>query len=51
MHTHTPAHSHVQALIDFFGTLSAEWALECLRVLLDTNMQQNLQIVVNVAKE
>ncbi|PSC73488.1 clathrin heavy chain [Micractinium conductrix] len=40
-----------QALVEYFGTLSAEWALECLKVLLETNMQQNLQIVVNVAKE
>jgi clathrin heavy chain len=39
------------ALIEFFGTLSAEWALECLRVLLESNQQQNLQLVVNVAKE
>lgn len=30
---------------------AAEWALDCLKVLLETNMQQNLQIVVNVAKE
>lgn len=40
-----------QALTEYFGTLSAEWALECLKVLLETNMQQNLQIVVNIAKE
>lgn len=40
-----------QALIEYFGTLSAEWAVECLKVLLETNMQQNLQIVVSVAKE
>ena len=39
------------ALVEFFGTLSAEWALECLRVLLESNPQQNLQAVVNVAKE
>jgi clathrin heavy chain len=39
------------ALVEFFGTLSAEWALECLKVLLDSNMAQNLQVVVNVAKE
>lgn len=39
------------ALVEFFGTLSAEWALECMRVLLDSNPTQNLQIVVNVAKE
>jgi len=38
-------------LIEFFGTLSAEWALECLQVLLESNMQQNLGIVVDVAKE
>lgn len=30
---------------------AAEWALDCLKVLLETNIQQNLQIVVNVAKE
>eukprot|EP00882_Tetradesmus_deserticola_P015388 GHRQ01016395.1.p1 GENE.GHRQ01016395.1~~GHRQ01016395.1.p1 ORF type:complete len:129 (-),score=24.13 GHRQ01016395.1:304-690(-) len=29
----------VQALTEFFGTLSAEWALECLKELLLTNMQ------------
>lgn len=28
-----------QALTEFFGTLSAEWALECLKELLLTNMQ------------
>lgn len=39
------------ALTEFFGTLSAEWALECLKVLLESNMQQNLSIVVDVAKE
>lgn len=40
-----------QQLVEYFGTLSANWALECLRELLTTNMQQNLQIVVQVAKE
>lgn len=46
------AHSHpLQALVEFFGTLSAEWALECLKELLVTNPQQNLQVVVNIAKE
>ncbi|WPT18138.1 Clathrin heavy chain 1 [Picochlorum sp. SENEW3] len=39
------------ALTEFFGTLSAEWALECLKILLESNMQQNLSIVVDVAKE
>ena len=38
-------------LTEFFGTLSAEWALECLKVLLESNMEQNLPIVVDVAKE
>jgi hypothetical protein len=29
----------LQALTEFFGTLSADWALECLKELLLTNMQ------------
>ena len=40
-----------QALIEWFGTLSAEWALECVKELLVSNPRQNLQIVVNVCKE
>jgi hypothetical protein len=40
-----------QALIEFFGTLSSDWALECLKELLVSNMAQNLQLVVNIAKE
>jgi clathrin heavy chain len=28
-----------QALTEFFGTLSAEWAIECLKELLVSNMQ------------
>ena len=40
-----------QALTEFFGTLSREWALECLKELLTLNMRQNLQIAVNIAKE
>lgn len=40
-----------QAIIEFFGTLSKEWALECLKELLTVNIRQNLQIVVQVAKE
>lgn len=40
-----------QALIEYFGTLSPEWALECMKELLVTNMQQNLQLVVSIAKE
>ncbi len=39
------------ALTEFFGTLSREWALDCLKELLKINMRQNLQIAVNIAKE
>mmetsp|Transcript_18521 Transcript_18521/g.52003 ORF Transcript_18521/g.52003 Transcript_18521/m.52003 type:complete len:1694 (+) Transcript_18521:108-5189(+) len=38
-------------LTEFFGTLSKEWALDCLKEMLVTNPQQNLQLVVNIAKE
>jgi len=40
-----------QALIEWFGTLSREWALDCVKELLTVNMRQNLQMVVNVCKE
>ena len=40
-----------QALTEFFGTLSREWALDCLKELLTFNMRQNLQMAVNIAKE
>jgi clathrin heavy chain len=40
-----------QQLIEYFGSLSAEWALECLKELLASNMAQNLQLVVQIAKE
>jgi len=40
-----------QALVDYFGNLSSDWALECLKELLATDMRQNLQLVVQVAKE
>lgn len=39
------------ALVEFFGTLSREWALECLRELMAVNARQNLQLVVQVARE
>jgi len=32
-------------LTEFFGTLSKEWALDCLKEMLVTNPQQNLQLV------
>lgn len=37
-----------QALMDFFGTLSKDWALECMKELLSANLRANLQIVVQV---
>ncbi|WVZ91540.1 hypothetical protein U9M48_037697, partial [Paspalum notatum var. saurae] len=40
-----------QALVKFFGTLSREWALECMKDLLLVNLRGNLQIVVQAAKE
>ncbi|KAF3660335.1 Clathrin heavy chain 1 [Capsicum annuum] len=40
-----------QALVEFFGTLSREWALECMKDLLMINIKGNLQIIVQVAKE
>ncbi|XP_031382114.1 clathrin heavy chain 1-like isoform X1 [Punica granatum] len=40
-----------QSLVEFFGTLSQEWALECMKDLLMVNLRGNLQIIVQVAKE
>ncbi|CAI5992914.1 unnamed protein product [Closterium sp. NIES-64] len=40
-----------QSLVEFFGTLSKEWALDCMKELLLVNMRGNLQISVQVAKE
>lgn len=40
-----------QALVEFFGTLSREWALECMKDLLLVNLRGNLQIIVQAAKE
>ncbi|EMS54775.1 Clathrin heavy chain [Triticum urartu] len=37
-----------QALVEFFGTLSKEWALECMKDLLLVNLRGNLQIVVQI---
>ncbi|GAX80055.1 hypothetical protein CEUSTIGMA_g7494.t1 [Chlamydomonas eustigma] len=39
------------ALVEYFGTLSKEWALECLRELLVINPQGNLQLVVSISRE
>uniref|UniRef100_A0A804LHI5 Clathrin heavy chain 2 n=1 Tax=Zea mays TaxID=4577 RepID=A0A804LHI5_MAIZE len=40
-----------QTLVEFFGTLSREWALECMKDLLLVNLRGNLQIVVQAMKE
>lgn len=34
--------------MEFFGTLSRDWALECMKELLLVNMRGNLQIIVQV---
>lgn len=38
----------LQSLVEFFGTLSREWALECMKDLLVVNLRGNLQIIVQV---
>ncbi|XXG67428.1 hypothetical protein AAC387_Pa06g0783 [Persea americana] len=40
-----------QSLVEFFGTLSGEWALECMKDLLLVNLRGNLQIIVQTVKE
>ncbi|KAL4361012.1 hypothetical protein GQ457_04G022210 [Hibiscus cannabinus] len=34
-----------QSVVDFFGTLSKEWALECMKDILLVNLRGNLQII------
>lgn len=34
--------------MEYFGTLSREWALECMKDLLLVNLRGNLQIIVQV---
>ncbi|SAM07401.1 hypothetical protein [Absidia glauca] len=36
-------------LVDYFGTLSVDQTLECLKEMLNGNLRQNLQVVVQVA--
>ncbi|CEF64357.1 Clathrin heavy chain [Strongyloides ratti] len=38
-------------LINYFGTLSVDDSLECLKAMLQTNIRQNLQIVVQIASK
>jgi len=45
-------HTHMlnpEWLVNFFGTLSVEDSLECLKAMLQANIRQNLQIVVQIA--
>jgi len=45
-------HTHLlnsEWLVNFFGSLSVEDSLECLRAMLTANLRQNLQIVVQIA--
>lgn len=44
-----PMDSKFQWLVNYFGQLSVEDSLECLKAMLQTNMRQNLQIVVQIA--
>lgn len=43
--------SPFQWLVNFFGSLSVEDSLECLRAMLSANIRQNLQICVQVASK
>ncbi|KAG9450428.1 hypothetical protein H6P81_010393 [Aristolochia fimbriata] len=47
----TIADLFLQSLVEFFGTLSREWALECMKNLLLVNLRGNLQITVQAANE
>ncbi|XP_033486293.1 clathrin heavy chain 1 isoform X1 [Epinephelus lanceolatus] len=47
-------HTHLlnpEWLVNFFGSLSVEDSLECLRAMLSANIRQNLQICVQVASK
>ena len=39
----------IQWIINYFGRLSVEQSLECLKEMLSNNIRQNLQIVVQIA--
>lgn len=47
-------HTHLlnpEWLVAFFGTLSVEDSLECLKAMLTNNIRQNLQICIQVRKK
>lgn len=46
----SPPHN-LQWLVNYFGSLSVEDSLECLRAMLSANIRQNLQICVQVASK
>ena len=41
-------HNVFQGLVTFFGTLSRDWELECMKDILLVNLRGNLQIIVQV---
>lgn len=45
------AYVSLQWLVNYFGSLSVEDSLECLRAMLSANIRQNLQICVQVASK
>ena len=47
-------HTHLLApdwLVNYFGSLSVQDSLECIKVMLQTNIRQNLQVCVQIAKK
>ncbi|KAL0626002.1 Clathrin heavy chain 2 [Plecturocebus cupreus] len=48
VHTHLLNH---EWLVNFFGSLSVEDSVECLRAMLSANIRQNLQLCVQVASK
>ena len=47
-------HTHMlnpEWLVNYFGSLSVEDSLECLRAMLQANIRQNLQVVVKIASK
>lgn len=42
-------HNSFQWLVNYFGSLSVEDSIECLKAMLTANIRQNLQIAVQVA--
>lgn len=42
---------HFQWLVNYFGTLSVEDSIECIKAMLTHNIRQNLQICVQIASK